>query len=112
MIIKPDNMSRRGFMRNVLGIATALILPARPRILLARDGYGGLYFPVGDIQGLYGLNFNRDDMWTGLRDATLPEGLWGAADSEADKERMADICNHFLLNYWRKNNPNKAFALC
>lgn len=31
MIIKPAGMSRRGFLRNVLGVTTALILPWRPR---------------------------------------------------------------------------------
>lgn len=28
MISRPNNMSRRGFLRNVLGIATAIVLPA------------------------------------------------------------------------------------
>lgn len=28
LISRPNNMSRRGFLRNVLGIATAVVLPA------------------------------------------------------------------------------------
>ena len=121
MIIKPNNMSRRNFLRNVLGITTALILPARPRILMARDGHGGLYFPAGDTQGLYSINFNRDEIWIGIKRAGEAAGVWGQipeSDREvvawawADEKRFVDVKNHFFLDYFRKNNPTKAFALC
>ena len=30
MLSKPNNMSRRGFLRNILGVTAAIILPAKP----------------------------------------------------------------------------------
>lgn len=33
MLNRPNNMSRRGFLRNVLGISTALILPVSRKIM-------------------------------------------------------------------------------
>lgn len=111
MIIKPSNMSRRGFLRNVLGVTAVIVLPARPRILITRNGYGGLYFPAGDTRGLHGITFNRDDIWTGVKQAGEAAGLWGL-NSEADEKRFMDIRNHFFLDYFRKTNPDKAFALC
>lgn len=110
MIIKPNNMSRRGFVRNVLGITTALILPARSRILIDASCSPRIVLSEGDEFGFYGLVFNRNDLADEVKAAATAAGVWDPRSGT--REQFADVQARVLLGYFRRTNPNKVFALC
>ncbi len=110
MISRPNNMSRRGFVRNVLGITTALILPARSRILIDASCSPRIVISEGDEFGLSGLIFNRNDLADAVKAAAKASGVW-EGEARDDWERFAVVQGRALLSYFRRTNPNKAFTL-